>query len=74
MALINEKQIDARPVVLESPDGERVSGQARFDGGLQTHDREVRTLLHEILTELKILNTHMGLVTDHELSKGDVDA
>lgn len=74
MALINEKQIDARPVVLEDPNGERVSGQARFDGGMQVHDREVRSLLHEILTELKIMNVHFALMTDHELQKGDVDA
>lgn len=47
----------------------------RFDDmveeGLEVHEKTVRDLLNEILTELKLFNRHMQIITDEEIEVND---
>lgn len=45
--------------------------QTILDEGLDVHEKTVRDLLSEILEELKLLNRHMQVITEEEISETD---
>ena len=47
--------------------------QTLLDEGIDVQDIEVKDLLIMILTELKILNMQMSLITDEEIDENEVD-
>ena len=71
---LNDLQIRAVPLSVEAPDGARGTRKSGADGAVMVSDMDTRALLHGILAQLRILNTHMALITGHDLSAGDTDA
>lgn len=52
-----------------------LAGIAKSPGGqlqLPVIDYETRSLLHQILEEIQIMNVHLQSITDEKVDKGDV--
>jgi hypothetical protein len=56
--------------VVEDSEGDALL--VNVDGSINTKSLDSRLLLGEILTELKKLNLHMELMTDHEIQDKEI--